>query len=102
MQGRSDEFRERADAFDALPGRRESQVAEQRRFAANASHELRTPRAISRTLIGVVRKPTRLSGQLLDRLHAVDTRAIDLTEALLMLGRGDRHLHPSLVQNAAP
>jgi two-component system sensor histidine kinase VanS len=69
----------------------ESHVAEQQRFAANASHELRTPLAISRTLLDVARKdPTRDRGELIERLHAVNTRAIDLTEALLLLSRGDR------------
>ena len=45
LPGRSDEFRELADAFDTMLARLEAQVAEQQRFAANASHELRTPLA---------------------------------------------------------
>src|SRR5919106_3793667 len=45
LEGRNDEFRELADAFDAMLARLEAQVAEQQRFAANASHELRTPLA---------------------------------------------------------
>jgi two-component system sensor histidine kinase VanS len=91
MTGHRDEFRELSDAFDAMLGQLESQVAEQQRFAANASHELRTPLAISRTLLDVARKdPSRDRGELVERLHAVNTRAIDLTEALLLLSRGDR------------
>lgn len=91
MKGRQDEFRELSDAFDSMLERLESHVAEQQRFAANASHELRTPLAISRTLLDVARKdPTRDQGELIERLHAVNTRAIDLTEALLLLSRGDR------------
>ncbi|MFI7358784.1 sensor histidine kinase [Streptomyces avidinii] len=91
MKGRQDEFRELSDAFDSMLQRLESHVAGQQRFAANASHELRTPLAISRTLLDVARKdPTRDRGELIERLHAVNTRAIDLTEALLLLGRGDR------------
>ncbi|MDX3075557.1 HAMP domain-containing sensor histidine kinase [Streptomyces sp. NPDC088354] len=91
MKGRQDEFRELSDAFDSMLEQLESHVAEQRRFAANASHELRTPLAISRTLLDVARKdPTRDRGELIERLHAVNTRAIDLTEALLLLSRGDR------------
>jgi two-component system sensor histidine kinase VanS len=71
--------------------RLEAQVAEQRRFAANASHELRTPLAITQTLLDVARSdPDRDTGELLDRLHAVNARAIDLTEALLLLSRADR------------
>ncbi|MFG2987921.1 sensor histidine kinase [Streptomyces sp. NPDC048257] len=91
MQGRQDEFRELSDAFDSMLRQLESHVAEQQRFAANASHELRTPLAISRTLLDVARKdPTRDRGELIERLHAVNARAIDLTEALLLLSRGDR------------
>src|ERR687891_1059447 len=41
LEGRRDEFRELADAFDAMLARLEAHVAEQQRFAANASHELR-------------------------------------------------------------
>ena len=91
MEGRRDEFRELADAFDAMLARLEAHVAEQQRFAANASHELRTPLAITQTLLDVARNdPNRDTGELVDRLHAVNTRAIDLTEALLLLSRADQ------------
>ena len=91
LQGRSDEFRELADAFDTMLARLEAHVAEQQRFAANASHELRTPLAITQTLLDVARNdPNRDNGELVDRLHAVNTRAIDLTEALLLLSRADQ------------
>jgi two-component system sensor histidine kinase VanS len=91
LPGRRDEFRELADAFDAMLARLEAHVAEQQRFAANASHELRTPLAISQTLLDVVRNdPRRDTGELVDRLHAVNARAIDLTEALLLLSRADQ------------
>ncbi|MGW5777551.1 sensor histidine kinase [Streptomyces sp. NPDC003863] len=91
LEGRQDEFRELADAFDSMLERLESHVAEQQRFAANASHELRTPLAVSRTLLDVARRdPTRDREELLARLTAVNTRAIDLTEALLLLSRSDR------------
>ena len=91
LPGRSDEFRELADAFDTMLARLEAQVAEQRRFAANASHELRTPLAITQTLLEVARGDLhRDSGELVDRLYAVNTRAIELTEALLLLSRADQ------------
>lgn len=91
LPGRKDEFRELADAFDAMLARLEAHVAEQRRFAANASHELRTPLAVSRTLLEVARAdPDHDTGEIIDRLHAVNSRAIDLTEALLLLSRADR------------
>jgi two-component system sensor histidine kinase VanS len=95
LPGRSDEFRELADAFDAMLARLEAHVAEQQRFAANASHELRTPLAITQTLLDVARKdPDRDNGELVERLHHVNTRAIDLTEALLLLSRADGRAFP--------
>jgi two-component system sensor histidine kinase VanS len=91
LQGPNDEFRELADSFDAMLARLEAHVAEQQRFAANASHELRTPLAITQTLLDVARKdPDRDNGELVERLHAVNARAIDLVEALLLLGRADQ------------
>lgn len=91
LPGPSDEFRELADAFDAMLARLEAHVAEQQRFAANASHELRTPLAITRTLLDVARNdPDADTRQLVARLHAVNTRAVDLTEALLLLSRADQ------------
>ncbi len=88
LPGRRDEFRELADAFDAMLAQLEAHVAEQRRFAANASHELRTPLAITQTLLDVAREdPSRDTGDLVDRLHVVNARAIALTEALLLLSR---------------
>ena len=108
LPGRSDEFRELADAFDALLARLEAHIAEQQRFAANASHELRTPLAISQTLLDVARNdPDRGNDELVDRLHFVNTRAIDLTEALLLLSRADQrsftrnHVDLSLIAEEA-
>jgi two-component system sensor histidine kinase VanS len=108
LEGRQDEFRELADAFDTMLARLEAHIAEQQRFAANASHELRTPLAITQTLLDVARKdPNRDNGELIDRLHDVNTRAIDLTEALLLLSRTDQrsftkeHVDLSLIAEEA-
>ena len=91
LEGPQDEFRELADSFDAMLARLEAHIAEQQRFAANASHELRTPLAITQTLLDVARNdPERDGGQLDDRLRAVNARAIELTEALLLLHRADQ------------
>ena len=108
LPGRTDEFRELADAFDTMLARLEAHVAEQQRFAANASHELRTPLAITQTLLDVARNDLNGdTGELVDRLHAVNTRAIDLTEALLLLSRADQrsftqeHVDLSLIAEEA-
>ena len=88
--------------------RLEAHVAEEQRFAANASHELRTPLAITQTLLDVARNdPNGDTDELVNRLHAVNTRAIDLTEALLLLSRADQrsftreHVDLSLVAEEA-
>jgi two-component system sensor histidine kinase VanS len=108
LQGRKDEFRELADAFDAMLARLEAHVAEQQRFAANASHELRTPLAITQSLLDVARNdPNRDTGELDERLRAVNARAIELTEALLLLSRADQrsftpeHVDLSLIAEEA-
>jgi two-component system sensor histidine kinase VanS len=91
LEGPNDEFRELADAFDGMLDRLEAHVAEQQRFAANASHELRTTLAITQALLDVARKdPDRDTEELVNRLHVVNTRARDLTEALLLLSRADQ------------
>jgi two-component system, OmpR family, sensor histidine kinase VanS len=108
LEGRQDEFRELADSFDTMLAQLEAHVAEQQRFAANASHELRTPLAITQSLLDVARNDlNRDPGELVDRLHAVNTRAIGLTEALLLLSRADQrsftreHVDLSLVAEEA-
>jgi len=108
LEGPNDEFRELADSFDVMLARLEAHVAEQQRFAANASHELRTPLAITQTLLDVARSdPNRNTDELVDRLRVVNTRAIDLTEALLLLSRADQraftreHVDLSLVAEEA-
>ena len=62
------------------------------------------PKVLGQNLID---DPNRISGELEDRLRAVNTRAIDLTEALLLLSRADRrsftreHVDLSLVAEEA-
>ncbi|MBL3686355.1 HAMP domain-containing protein [Leucobacter zeae] len=91
LEGRQDEFRELADSFDSMLARLEAMVAEQQRFAANASHELRTPLAITQTMLDVARSDASHDHDaLLARLDSVNARAIDLTEALLVLSRAEQ------------
>ncbi|WP_093616644.1 sensor histidine kinase [Streptomyces indicus] len=91
LPGRKDELRELADAFDGMLARLEAHVAEQQRFAANASHELRTPLATAQAVLDVARSdPSRDPAEVYARLHAINARAIDLTEALLLLSRAEQ------------
>jgi two-component system sensor histidine kinase VanS len=91
LSGPRDELKDLADTVDGLLARLEAHVGEQQRFAANASHELRTPLAITQTLLDVARNdPNRGNDELVDRLHFINARAIDLTEALLLLSRADQ------------
>lgn len=91
LPGRRNEFAELADAFDTMLARLEAHNAEQRRFAANASHELRTPLSTTQTLLEVASKdPGSDPAELVHRLQVVNTRAIELTEALLLLSRADQ------------
>ena len=91
LTGPRDELRDLADTIDGLLARLQAHVAEQQRFAANASHELRTPLATTQALLDVAHSdPKSDDGQLVERLQAVNSRAIDLTEALLLLSRADQ------------
>ncbi len=93
------ELKDLADTVDGLLARLQAHVAEQQRFAANASHELRTPLALAQMLLDVARNdPNRVNAELVENLHAVNTRAINLTEALLLLSRAEqRAFTPELV-----
>jgi two-component system sensor histidine kinase VanS len=95
LAGPHDELKDLADTIDGLLARLQAHVAEQQRFAANASHELRTPLAITQSLLDVARSETsREDDALVERLHAVNSRAIDLTNGLLLLSRVDQRSFP--------
>jgi two-component system sensor histidine kinase VanS len=108
LSGPRDELKDLADTVDSLLARLEAHVGEQQRFAANASHELLTPLAVTQTLLDVARNDAnRVNGELVKTLHAVNTRAIDLTQALLLLSRADQrsftpeHVDLSLIAEEA-
>lgn len=87
LAGRADEFGQLADDFDHMLDRLHDAFMAQERFAANASHELRTPLAVTATMLEVARTDPerRYDPGLLERLQITNTRAIELTEALLRL-----------------
>ncbi|MEH3090208.1 MAG: HAMP domain-containing sensor histidine kinase [Microbacterium arborescens] len=92
LPGPRNELTDLADAFDGMLDRIERTVAEEGRFAANASHELRTPHAVIRTIVEVAQAdPTgRDIDTVLARIAATNDRAITTTEALLSLARAGR------------
>jgi signal transduction histidine kinase len=89
--GPRDELKDLADTFDGLLERLEAAFAAQRRFVANASHELRTPMTTMRAALDVaMAKPepppaqtVALAGRLRGELNRVD----ELLEGLLVLAR---------------
>ncbi|MEH3052570.1 MAG: HAMP domain-containing sensor histidine kinase [Patulibacter minatonensis] len=91
LTGPHDEFRLLADTFDGMLDRMQAAFEEQRRFAANASHELRTPYAISRTLLDVaIADPAgRDVDELLRRLDETNRRGLDVVEEVLALASLD-------------
>jgi signal transduction histidine kinase len=91
LPGPRDELKELADTIDALLARLEAAFDSQRRFVANASHELRTPMAMMRTRLDVaIAKPDGVPPQ----TRALDAglrkdldRADRLLESFLALAR---------------
>jgi two-component system sensor histidine kinase VanS len=92
--GRDDEFGTVTRAFNAMLDRTERAMTINERFAANASHELRSPLATTKTLLDVARQdPAAVDlAPLLAKLAAANERSISIVEALLDLadaGRAD-------------
>ena len=94
LAGPDDDVRELADTIDGLFARLDASFDAQRQFIANASHQLRTPLARSRTLLEVaLRDPGASEGSLraaCERVLAAGAEQERLIEALLMLAGGQR------------
>ncbi|MFF3601917.1 histidine kinase dimerization/phospho-acceptor domain-containing protein, partial [Kitasatospora indigofera] len=89
LRGAPTEYFELAEAFDGMLDRVEHTVDSQRRFASNASHELRTPIAVIRTMLEVaVQDPEGTDyDELVRRLEITNQRSQKLVDALLQLAR---------------
>jgi signal transduction histidine kinase len=89
LGGGRDELHDLAETFDAMLDRVQGAAAAQRRFVANASHELRTPMTVIRAEAEVaLDDPDASVGELRDALRAIlDTgeRTELLLDALLVL-----------------
>jgi signal transduction histidine kinase len=96
LEGPDDELKELGDTFDGLLARLEAAFESQRRFVANASHELRTPITLERTLVEVALADPDANVDSLRRTCARVLVASEqqerLIEALLTLARSQRGL----------
>jgi signal transduction histidine kinase len=91
FDGRADELGELAGTFNSLLARLEQAFDSQRRFVANASHELRTPITLERALIEVALADPNASMSSLrrccQRVLAAGEQQERLIESLLTLAR---------------
>jgi two-component system sensor histidine kinase VanS len=87
LTGIRDEFTDLSDTFDEMLERLQRSFDQYRRFAANASHELRTPHAVMKTMLDVAQAdPEHLDvPQLVKRLAETNQRGINIVETLLSL-----------------
>lgn len=93
LDGAPAEVRPLVAAINALLARIERALAQEKRFTADAAHELRTPIAALRAQAQVALASTdaRERGAALEAMLAASDRAARLLEQLLMLARLDAH-----------
>ncbi|MCG5219593.1 sensor histidine kinase [Streptosporangium sp. KLBMP 9127] len=95
LAGPRDDVKRLADTFDAMLDRLQRSFDAQRRFVSNASHELRTPIAINRTLIEVALEEPDVSDDLRSlakSLLGTNARHERLIEGLLLLARSEHEI----------
>ena len=83
LRGPHDELRELADTFDAMLDRLQDSIEAQRRFVANAGHELRSPLTVIRTEADVALADPDADVADLRRMGEIVLEATDRTDALL-------------------
>ena len=105
QHGGDDELGRLGSAFDRMLDRLESAFARQRRFTADASHELRAPLAVIRAEADTALQQERAPRQYQDALYTIisEVERIDaLVDALLLAARADSaRLHFEPVDLAA-
>ncbi|MEV7075073.1 HAMP domain-containing sensor histidine kinase [Streptomyces sp. NPDC093990] len=94
LTGPNDELHRLADTFDTMLDRLERAFESQRRFVANASHELKTPLAAQRTAlqVGLADPLPKSLADVREDLLTTNREAEQLINALLLLARSDRGL----------
>ncbi|MFE9644925.1 sensor histidine kinase [Streptomyces sp. NPDC006365] len=94
LTGPDDELHRLADTFDAMLDRLEKSFDSQRRFVANASHELKTPLAAQRAAlqVGLADPLPHHLTEVRDDLLSTNREAEQLIDALLLFARSDRGL----------
>ena len=96
IDGPADELSALADALNAMLGRLEHAYAEQRRFVADASHELRTPVAIIRGNVELLRRGGGSSDDDAESLGMIESESVRMTrllDELLSLARLEGGMH---------
>ena len=98
VANRRDELGRLAETFNDLLDRLEISMTQQRQFMADASHELRTPVATSRTAAAVaLQKPFRDEGEYRETLTLIEqqtTRLSRIVEDMFTLARADAGSYP--------
>lgn len=87
-----DEFAGLATTLNGMLGRIEQNFEQQRRFTADASHELKTPLAVIKANVGIVRHGKPTAEEVKESAEAIDLaadRMSALVRDLLVLARAD-------------
>lgn len=83
LVGPRDEVAELADTFDEMLDRLQAAFEAERRFVANASHELRTPMSVIRTEVDVTLADPQATTQELREMGDVVRESVDRADRLL-------------------
>ncbi|WP_413099799.1 sensor histidine kinase [Streptomyces sp. Inha503] len=103
LTGPDDELHRLADTFDTMLDRLEKSFESQRRFVANASHELKTPLTVQRTSLQVGLADPLPEGlaDVREDLLTANHEAEQLINGLLLLARSDRGLERTETMDVA-